>query len=288
MKEDWLDVAGTRLFVRTWGADARPVVLFWQGLGVRASRYFDELVEALTASVPACFVTLDAPGFGRSTTLPPDRYRTESLLELAVGVLDSLAAPAATWVGWSWGAGLGCHMAAQHPTRINGLALLDGGYRDLIPPAEPRWQTFLSQARQEWDEACADSWQEIAAALQSRTRRWSPEVQAAWRSGWQEQEGRLVPTVTPETFAAAQRAVIESPPSTSWTRLGRSGTPVLLLAAEDAPTEELERFTRAVPQVEVKRVAGAGHDIVTDALETVTALLGPWLTRVTSEGAKGT
>jgi pimeloyl-ACP methyl ester carboxylesterase len=278
MREDWFEFESTRLFARTWGTDDGPLVLFWHGLGVRAGRYFDELVPALASRVQARFVTLDAPGFGRSGPLPPNAYRTEALVEMAVGVLDSLGASTATWVGWSWGAGLGCHAAAQHPTLISALVLLDGGYRDVPSPADPTWEGFLAEARKQWDDSCFSGWPDIAAALQTSSRRWSPRVQDAWRSGWHEQEGRLVPTVTAETFAAAQRAVIKSPPSSSWTRLRRSQVPVLLLAAEEAPSEELSRFTKALPQAEVKRVAGAGHDVVTDEPATVTDLVASWLT----------
>lgn len=186
MREQWFDLEGTSLFARCWGGDAGPTVLLWHGLGLRASMVFDELVETLTRRVPARFVAIDAPGFGRSPALRPDAYRTQTLVDLSVSVLDRLGCGDALWLGWSWGAGLGCHVAAEHSSRVTGLALLDGGYRDVQPPHDRSWEGYQSEARQGWEEACGKSWQEIAAVLQARSRRWSPVIEAAWRSGWHE------------------------------------------------------------------------------------------------------
>jgi pimeloyl-ACP methyl ester carboxylesterase len=277
MREQRFDLEGTSLFARCWGGDAGPVVLLWHGLGLRASMVFNELVGTLARRVPDRFVAIDAPGFGRSPALRSDVYRTQTLVDLSVKVLDHLCCADALWLGWSWGAGLGCHVAAQHPSRVTGLALLDGGYRDVQPPQDRSWEGYQFEARQGWEEACGTSWQQITALLQARSRRWSPAIEAAWRSGWHEMGGRLVPTVQAETFAAAQRAVIDSPPSSTWGRLGRSQVPVLLLAAEEAPIDALEQFASAVPQTEIHRVAGAGHDVATDAPAEVAAHLTSWL-----------
>lgn len=122
MREQWFDLEGTSLFARCWGGDAGPTVLLWHGLGLRASMVFNELVETLTRRVPACFVAIDAPGFGRSPALRPDAYRTQTLVDLSVSVLDRLGCGDALWLGWSCWPGLPRGRRAFEPCDRSGAA----------------------------------------------------------------------------------------------------------------------------------------------------------------------
>ena len=49
--------------------------------------------------------------------------------------LEALALDQVAFVGFSWGATVGVHLAAASPERVRALVLLDGGYRD--PHDEP-------------------------------------------------------------------------------------------------------------------------------------------------------
>ena len=56
-----------------------------------------------------------------------------------------------------------------------------------------------------------------------------------------------------------------------------SGVPVLLVAQEGAAEEDLGRFAAAVPQAELLRPAGAGHDVLRDGGAEVVRAVGEWL-----------
>ncbi len=143
-------------------------------------------------------------------------------------------------MGFSWGGDLGCHFAARHPDCPGALVLLDPGYRD--PPFDPR--------------RALEDYRERNEQLARTTANVS---------------------VSPEVVAAVEHGIAQSLPSTTRPRLAATGVPVLLLAAADAPERDLARFAAEVPQADVRRVEGAGHDVLADGgAETVDAV-GEWL-----------
>jgi pimeloyl-ACP methyl ester carboxylesterase len=83
-------------------------------------------------------VTYDGPGNGRSDRVTdPDRYSPDSYAEDAVTVLDESGVEEAVVVGLSRGAQYGLRLAALHPDRVLGLALL-GPALPIAPPAPGR------------------------------------------------------------------------------------------------------------------------------------------------------
>jgi hypothetical protein len=67
------------------------------------------------------------------------------------------------------------------------------------------------------------------------------------------------------------------PPSATRPRLAESGLPVLLVAAGDAAEEDLAQFAADVPQAEIVRAEGAGHDVLTEGVPEVAHVVGKWL-----------
>jgi hypothetical protein len=59
--------------------------------------------------------------------------------------------------------------------------------------------------------------------------------------------------------------------------LATSGLPILLVAADDAAEQDLARFAVDVPQTEVRRPGGVGHDVLVDVGPSVIALVADWL-----------
>ena len=49
------------------------------------------------------------------------------------------------------------------------------------------------------------------------------------------------------------------------------------VVAGDAPEADVERFAAEVPQAEIRRVHGAGHDVLTDGGPEVVHAVGRWL-----------
>lgn len=230
---------GRRLAIQMWGGRG-DAVLCWHGVGFAAcgGRKFAELAPRLVRQ-GFRVLALDAPGFGRSPALQPEGYHPHSLADLVPGLLDAFEIERALFLGFSWGGDVGCHVAARHADRLVGLILLDAGYRD--PPFDPAvpYETYVKQNERK-AEALADT------------------------------------IVEPWLVAAVERGMAVGPPSATRERVAAGRLPVLLVAAGEAPSTDLEQFARDVPQARIYRLDGFGHNVLSDGGETVARLIERW------------
>lgn len=271
--------------MRGWGKPGGRPVLCWHGVGVtnRASRFLSEAGPLLAERHDLRILALDAPGFGRSPPLAPEAYHPHTLVDLVPPLLDELALASAGFLGYSWGADVGCHLVARHPDRVSALVLLDAGYSD--PPLDPSasYAARLERWEREWQKACAPSWDAVLGCLRDSARRWSPALEEGRRAGWREQGGRLVPTGRPWVVAAVEHGMARNPPS-GHAILAATGIPVLVIVAGDAPEEDVNRFATKVSRAEIRRVDGSGHDVLTDGGPEVVHAIGRWLAANVPEG----
>ena len=226
-----------------------------------------------------------APGAGDSPPLPEaDEYRLSRLAELVASLLDALGLERTSYVGFSWGASIGVHLAARHPERLAALVLLDAGYTD----AQDR-PGFERQALDALADSIANehagysfpSWDAFVARARERRRSWRPALEERLRAGMQELDGRIVARSDPRAAAAAWYGLQEEPPSTVLPQVAPSGIPVLLVTASEtraAPhgAAALERFRGAIPHADVRSVE-SGHDLLADAPEETIRIVGEWL-----------
>jgi pimeloyl-ACP methyl ester carboxylesterase len=261
---------GTPLAVREWGPVDGPPILFWHALGPVTT---GEYAAALAPALPdARLIALDGPGHGESPPLPRDRYAVGPTVDLAVALLDALGLERAAFVGHSWGAMIGARLAAAAPERVSALVLLDAGYGDPSeqPGVEPLTyeQRLAAQTEWRWPD-----WEAFDADAEG--------LAEIGRAGVREQEGAIVARVAPEARAAIQDALYTSSITGTWHAL--RALPVLLLVATEPPglepyrREAVARFKAAVPEAEVHRIDGAGHDLIADAGDEVGKLIAAWL-----------
>jgi pimeloyl-ACP methyl ester carboxylesterase len=83
-----LEIDGAQIAVRDWG-DGAAIVL-WHALGPAASGATIGEAAPVLAERGYRTLAIDAPGFGGSDLLSPDRYRIASILELVAGVVAAL------------------------------------------------------------------------------------------------------------------------------------------------------------------------------------------------------
>jgi pimeloyl-ACP methyl ester carboxylesterase len=110
-----IDAGDARLHVREWGSDGGRPLLFWHALGDHTSLQPIEAAPILVEEYRLRVVGVDAPGFGGSPRLDDDRYELPSLVELAREAIDGLGLERVVWMGSSWGATVGVHVAAAYP-----------------------------------------------------------------------------------------------------------------------------------------------------------------------------
>jgi len=140
MDERWVDIDGTRLFVRSWGEAGGKSLLYWHGVSLTSR-------ASLTLS----------PVGRNSPPLERDAYHPHALVDLVPPLLDALGLEHGPFMGFSWGGDVGLHLAARHPERLTALVLLDAGYKD--PPFDPSqsFEAYLAENEQFWEEACQPS-----------------------------------------------------------------------------------------------------------------------------------
>ena len=279
MDERWVDVTRARLLVRGWGKPGGQPLLYWHGVGhtSRASQALSEAGPLLADRHGLRVLALDAPGFGKSPPCERNGYHPHVLVDLVPPLLDSLGLPHVAFMGFSWGGDLGCHLAARHPNRLTALVLLDAGYSD--PPLDPALPYCVRVDRNEraWQDKCAPSWDAVVSQLRQNARRSTPAVEEGWRAGWKEEGAQLVPAVPAWVVAAVEHGMADAPPSRTRGQLAESGLPVLVVASGDAPQKDLAKFAADVPQADIYRAEGTGHDVLVDGGPAVVRVVGAWL-----------
>jgi pimeloyl-ACP methyl ester carboxylesterase len=244
----FVDAGGTRLFVRRWGDEGRPAVLYWHG-GGGGSNEWPHLASALEAAGYTLYAP-DAPGYGESPSVEFHRYRTSVVADLAVALVDELGIAPVVWAGYSWGGNVGIHAVARAPNRFRGLALLDGGY-------------FLPE-----DDSADDPSLDFDGRME------------AWRKELEQQDD--VDEAPIEIVAAAMAGSNVEPGVPLLPQVEAIGLPVLLIAATEPPEyDDLrarahKRFRAALPDAKIVPVP-ASHGIFTEAGEEVRGALLDWL-----------
>jgi pimeloyl-ACP methyl ester carboxylesterase len=151
------------------------------------------------------------------------------------------------FVGFSWGASVGCWLGASHPDRALAVVLVEGGHLEFadLPGfrTDRNLDEFVSEAE--------------AAALS---------------------EGAAFGTHSPAAAGAMVHGLCREPTTTAYPRLAASGVPVLFIGARrDESSFALQRLSRLVPQTEIIELDSPGHDLLRDAPGDVARELGRWL-----------
>ena len=250
MQADFVEAEGTRLFVRRRGAGTR-CALYWHG-GGGASTEWPEIAPALVQAGYTVYGP-DAPGYGQSPPLEPNRYHASEIAGLGIALIDALGIAPAIWIGFSWGASIGVHAAVRYPDHVRALVLLDGGY--LLPEDDPS------------DDPSLD----FAGRME------------AWRRELEEQEDEDEAPIG--IVAAAMAGSNVEPAVPLLPRLAATGIPALLIAATEPPAyhdlreRALARFRAGLPSAEVVRVR-AGHGVLQEAGADVRRHVLDWLARL--------
>jgi pimeloyl-ACP methyl ester carboxylesterase len=99
----------------------RPLV-FWPGLGANADRQVAEVGPLFAER------GLDVLALAPPWDLEQDAYLPSRLADY---VLSTAPFDRFVFMGHSWGGSIGVQLAADRPERLDGLVLLDAGYRDV-------------------------------------------------------------------------------------------------------------------------------------------------------------
>jgi lipase len=105
--------------------EATAVVLAVHGI-TASHMAWASVARQLTTTTSACLLAPDLRGRGRSAQLPPPYGMAAHTADM-LAVLDHAGVDAAVVAGHSMGAYVAARLAADHPARVSGLVLVDGG-----------------------------------------------------------------------------------------------------------------------------------------------------------------
>jgi pimeloyl-ACP methyl ester carboxylesterase len=227
-------------------------------------------------------LAVDAPGFGGSDLLPPERYAPAAILRIVDTVASALRLERPVLMGHSWGGAVMVAAAARAPQEVPALVLLDSGHVDYadLPGVDPErsWEDWLAEARERtptWPDEAA-----VEADLRESVQRWSDELFDCFRPALRREADVLVGS-PPEARAAAMQALARERVSDGWPALAAAEVPILLLLATREPwgsqnEEHVPRFQAALPHAEIRRVE-ASHGMTADLGPELGTLVADWL-----------
>jgi lipase len=244
--------------------------------GITASHVaWRTVARALSAEPGICFLAPDLRGRGRSAGLPGP-YGFKAHVADVLALLDNAGVARVVLVGHSMGAYLAALLAADHPHRVSGLVLVDGGLPTEVPsdkdpdelldgalgPAAKRLErTFPTRAHyiEMWHAhpAFAASWDPDVEAYISYDIEPAPNV---------EHPDAVRSKVSPEAVRTDGRELLLA--DATRTALHRVLAQVRILRAQrgllddDRPMisdEALAAFASTHPGVRVETVAGTNH-----------------------------
>jgi pimeloyl-ACP methyl ester carboxylesterase len=262
-----------RLAYREWGEPAAPALVFLHGLGVIGPNATDAPAEAWAARGFRVLAP-DLPGFGGSPVVARDEYLPSRLAQRLLAELPERFA----LVGFSWGGTIGGHLVAQAPERVRAFVLVDAGYQS--PSSEPQtYDEMLESAREELESS---RFSNVEAYLVAMREHYSARLSdAALLAAAREENGDLVPQVSPEVFAGGFHGYQVESPTAVYGALRTSAVRILLLLAGQSKGEEhladVDAFRLALPEADIRDFPGSGRNVLLDDPDTAIPVVADWL-----------
>ena len=271
-------VAGGSLQVARAGRpvqDADQVVLVVHG--ITASHVaWRAVARMLNAGSGVCVLAPDLRGRGASAALPGPYGMATHVSDL-VALLDYVAAPPVVLGGHSMGAYVAARLAAEHPERVSGLVLVDGGLPIPVPsdadPDELLTKTLGPAAKRLGQVfATRDDYLAMWRAHPAFAASWNSDVEAYVSYDLETAADAEAPdavrsVVSPDAFTVdGQELLLDEAARTA---LQRVNAPVWLLRAPRGllddekepliPPDLFEEFGAARPESHLENVADTNH-----------------------------
>jgi 3-oxoadipate enol-lactonase len=245
-----------RLHYEVDGPEHAPVVVLANSLGATL-RMWDPQIEALTQSFRV--VRFDTRGHGGSP-VPPGPYTIDELADDVVELLDRLELEKAHYVGLSLGGMIGMRLAAQHPDRVDRLAVLCTSA--LLGPAS-MWHDRAATVRKSGTASVAAT--VVARWYTKPFQERHPEVVAAARE--------MIGSTPPEGYSACCEAIAAMDLTADLPRI--TASTLVIAGADDlaTPLDHLTRIASAIPEASLLVVPEAAHLANAEQPELVTAAI---------------
>jgi pimeloyl-ACP methyl ester carboxylesterase len=220
---------GVRLCVRHRPGTRSPAFLLVHGLDSSA-RMWDQVADHLAAAGHPAFA-VDLRGHGESD-IPDHGYDTETAAVDLAAICATLRLTGSVVAGHSWGAHIALRLAAEHPTLVAGLAMVEGGW---ATPAAVygSWKEFVTVTTSLASLPPSDRGGVTPAHMRDYLRAvhpdWSPEaIEASLFSLRVGPDGFLAPALSAPHRTMIVRSLWDDPPARWYSAVT---APVLLMPA---------------------------------------------------------
>jgi pimeloyl-ACP methyl ester carboxylesterase len=220
-------------------------LLDWSGQGewlvclhglASQAHMFDRVAPLLTDSFRV--IAIDQRGHGLSDK-PDSGYDWATVSSDLDAILDALTIDRAVLAGHSWGGNVAVQYAVDHPDRVRGLVLIDGGFLQIGDRLDwPTVEKFL-----EPPDLIGTPVDEFRAGMKLwMGAAWSPEAEAITLQNFDVRaDGTIAPRMRKAHHLQVVRAIWEHRPSDLWAQVQ---CPVLMIpAVAPEPHDERTRDT---------------------------------------------
>ena len=257
---------------RKLGSRGQAPMLIVHGLSFFS---YDWLEVAQALSVDRPVVAMDMRGFGDSQWSEAKDYSVPTMAQDIVNLLDHLGWKRALLAGHSMGGRSTTYVAAKHPERVAGLALVD--YTPENAPAGTKRTTATvgntPDAFPSIDAAMQYFGKSDRARFEAYLRKVGDHYVVKRDSHFRDQFRQMLQTGERPKLGVDM-----------WQLIGEVRCPILSLrgARSDmyAP-ETVPKMKAANPRMQIVEVQGAGHDIAGDNPKGLVAALQPFLQEMT-------
>ncbi|MCH8892098.1 MAG: alpha/beta hydrolase [Chloroflexi bacterium] len=253
-RELWADIGALKVRYLDWGGDGPPLLAL-HGLASSANWY--DIVARLLRDRYHIYAP-DQRGHGQ-TTSAPDGYDWKTLSDDLAGLLDHIELDKVAVMGHSWGGNVATNFAADYPSRVSRLVMIEGGFLDgrLFPGAT--WESFSHRVR---PRDVTGNREEFLDRLRNQLGAiWNGEVERIVQTMvYEDEDGQIQDILRPENHAQVIRAMWDEPASVTMPRIE---CPTLMIAAgptpERAGSEFAETRRRMVDAAEKNLKNGRVH-----------------------------
>ncbi|MCW3013858.1 MAG: hypothetical protein JWO02_950 [Solirubrobacterales bacterium] len=244
--------------------------------GIAASHLaWATVARELSATTSSCLLAPDLRGRGPSARLPGPYGIAAHVADL-LAVLDFVAADSVVLAGHSMGAYIAARLAAEHPERVSGLVLIDGGLPLPYPSGEDPDDVLLavvgpSLARLGVTFARAEEYLQMWRMHPAFAGPWDKDVEAYLTYDLVGIDDQDRPDAVKSTTSASAVRIdglelLDNEPT--WTALMQVQVPVHILLAERGvldddnpllPPKVVQEFRAARPDAHVENVPDTNH-----------------------------
>ena len=273
-----------------WGPGNAPnVALLVHGLTGRAGA-FDALAERLdpTHGIPGGawrFVAPDLRGRGASRDVARGEGGIPEHGRDLIYLMDGEGLDRVVFIGHSLGAMIGVHLATEHPERLAGLVLVDGG-ADVSD--EIRALTSPAVERLDRSYPSREAYVEFVGNLPIFDERWDEELERYFAGDVYEQNGEWHPLADKEAVRRDGEKLVGFPLNALHARIVHPTLILLstvgLLTPDEGfilPPDEARRMAGLIPDCELVEVGDTNHyDILYSAPKTTVEAVRAFLARM--------